>query len=100
MKLLIAFASFLAFAALAQTGAEVKSDAKPAPTIPLDHQLEYFRTDGRLAHLRAELAEANTEYEAAVKTVVKDCGEGSGPLLTQDQKHLFCVAQPAAAAKK
>ncbi|HEV8500424.1 MAG TPA: hypothetical protein VGR63_02520 [Casimicrobiaceae bacterium] len=104
MKLLIALASFLVFAALAQTGGDVTaggSGPAAAATIPLDHQLEYFRTDGRLAHLRAELAAANTEYEAAVKVVVKDCGEGSGPVLTQDGRHLFCVAQaPAAAAKK
>jgi hypothetical protein len=98
MKMLIAFA---AAAALAQTGGPVTSGgsgAPAAPVIPVELQLEYFRADGVLAHLRAELADANAEYEAAVKAVVKACGEGSGPVLTADKKHLFCVAQPPAAA--
>jgi hypothetical protein len=97
MKLLIAFA---AAAALAQTGGPIAagSGAPAAPVIPVELQLEYFRADGVLAHLRAELADANAEYEAAVKAVVKACGEGSGPVLTADKKHLFCVAQPPAAA--
>ena len=98
--LLIAFA---AAAALAQTGGPIAggSGAPAAPVIPVELQLEYFRTDGVLAHLKAELAEANAEYEAAFKAIVKACGDTSDPLLTQDKKHLFCVARaPAGAAKK
>lgn len=65
-----------------------------APVIPLELQVEYFRTDGALAHLQAQLAEAQTEYEAAVKAITKACGPDAAPVLTQDKKHLFCVAQP------
>ena len=63
------------------------------PVIPIELQAEYFRTDGVLAHLRADLAVAQTEYEAAVKAMVEACGKDSAPTLTQDKKHLFCVAQ-------
>jgi hypothetical protein len=74
--------------------------AKEQPVIPIELQAEYFRTDGVLAHLRAELAAANAEYEAAVKAMIDACGKGAAPTLTQDKKHLFCVAQPPAPVKK
>lgn len=107
-----------ALAALAQTasGPVTPESPKPAsgavaerlagapptakdPVIPIELQMEYFRTDGALAHLRAELDKANAEYEAAVNAMVKACGEGSSPTLTQDKKHLFCVAQAPAPKK-
>jgi hypothetical protein len=102
MKLLIALAGIVAIAALAQTGGPIAggSGGPAAPVIPVELQLEYFRTDGVLAHLKAELAEANAEYEAAFKAIVKACGENSDPLLTQDKKRLFCVARAPAAAQK
>jgi hypothetical protein len=95
-----------ALAVLAQSGggdgakdAPKPEAAKPAPVIAIELQAEYFRTDGVLAHLKADLDKAQAEYEEAVKAVVKACGEGSAPTLTQDKKHLFCVAQsPAQAA--
>jgi hypothetical protein len=101
-----------ALVALAQTpsgpaglprGAGVDKDGNLLPkeqVIPIELQAEYFRTDGVLAHLRAELAQANAEYEAAVKAMLEACGKGSTPTLTADKKHLFCVAQPPAPPKK
>jgi hypothetical protein len=96
-------------AALAQTasgpaglpaGAGVSPNGKdPAPVIPLELQLEYFRTDGILSRLRAEIEKASAEYEAAIAAMVKACGEGSAPTLTQDKKRLFCVAQPKPEAR-
>jgi hypothetical protein len=74
--------------------------AKDAPVIPLELQMEYFRTDGVLAHLRAELAAASAEYDAAVKAMLDACGKGAAPVLTADKKRLFCVAQPPAPVKK
>lgn len=75
-------------AAPAQTG-----EPKP-PEIPIEQQAEYFRTDGVLAHLKLQLDEANADYEAAVKAVVKTCGEGYAPAVSQDKKHLMCAATP------
>jgi hypothetical protein len=91
----------LALAAIAQvvptSGADPESaKTAAAPVIPLELQVEYFRTDGALAHLQAQMAEAQSEFEAAVKAVVRACGPDSAPTLTQDKKHLFCVAQPTA----
>lgn len=74
--------------------------AAKAPEITLEHQLEYFRTDGRLAHLRAEVAEANAEYDAAVAAVRKDCGADAIPLPAQDNRRLVCVATKPPEAKK
>jgi hypothetical protein len=100
----------LALAALAQTPSgpaalplgpgAAEQMAKEQPVIPLELQMEYFRTDGVLAHLRAELAAASAEYDAAVKAMVEACGKGAAPVLTQDKKRLFCVAQPPAPPKK
>jgi hypothetical protein len=97
---IVCLAAGAALAGLAQSGGDKEmtaggSGAKPAPVIAIELQAEYFRTDGVLAHLRADLDKAQAEYEEAVKAVVKACGEGSAPTLTQDKKHLFCVAQPA-----
>jgi hypothetical protein len=89
-------------AAKAPAAAAAPADEKPAAMISAELQMEYFRTDGALAHLKADLERANAEYDAAVSALVKACGEGNAPTLTQDKKRLFCVAQPAAApaAKK
>ena len=70
-----------------------ESGAKPAPVIPIELQAEYFRADGVLAHLRADLAQANTDYEAAVKAIVKACGDGAVPVPTDDKKRLYCAAK-------
>lgn len=100
----------LAAAALAQSGGGAAGDtngknepaAKPAPVIPIELQAEYYRADGVLAHLQGELAKANADYEAAVKAILKACGEGFVAAPTDDKKHLYCAVQPAppAAAKK
>lgn len=97
MKLLV-----IALAALAQTGGDLKNEApaKPAPVIPIELQAEYFRSDGVLAHLRADLAQANADYEAAVKAILAACGAGYIAVPTEDKKHLYCAVQPAAAAPK
>ena len=62
--------------------------------IPLELQLEYFRTDGIVQRLKAELEHASAEYEAAVAAVVKACGDGATPQMTSDKKRLLCVAKP------
>jgi hypothetical protein len=83
-------AAFLALAAFAQTA------SAPAPVIPIEQQAEYFRADGVLAHLKAEMADAQKDFEDAVKAVVATCGADAAPTLTADRKHLFCVAKAPA----
>jgi hypothetical protein len=98
------FAALLALAAFAQTAAPPPAPVPGAvipmapAAIPIELQAEYFRSDGVLAHLKAEMADAQTDFEAAVKAVVAACGADSAPTLTADRKHLFCVAKPPAPA--
>ena len=87
----VALAALVA-SALAQTPSGPDSLAPlVAPPVPIALEAEYFRTDGVLARLRAELDRANAEYEAAVKALVEVCGAGFVPAPTQDKKHLYCA---------
>jgi hypothetical protein len=105
MKPLIAFIAISAFAQQASgpaaiplgpgATAEMGKDASKVPVIPIELQAEYFRTDGILAHMRAEMDKANTDYEAAVKAMLAACGKGFSPTMTPDKKNLVCAAQPA-----
>ena len=88
----------IAAAAFAQSGAgdgKNEAPAKPAPVIPIELQAEYYRADGVLAHLQAELTKANADYEAAVKAIVKACGDGFIAVPTEDKKRLYCAVSQA-----
>lgn len=99
----------IAGAALAQTpsgpagipsGVHDPVQSPDAPVIALELQVEYFRTDGVLSRLRAQITAAQADYDAAVAALVKACGAKAQPTLTQDQKRLFCVAIAAPPAGK
>lgn len=93
MKVMALTALLVLFAVLAilgQTGSGPAALA-PAPLIPMELQAEYFRADGVLARLRADLEHAQADYDAAVAAIVKACGTGFNVAPTPDRKNLMCV---------
>jgi hypothetical protein len=103
MKLFVAFLTISAFAQQASgpanvplgPGAAAEMAKDKPPVIPMELQAEYFRTDGILAHMKAEMDKANADYEAAIKAMLKSCGDHFTPIMAPDKKTLVCVAQPA-----
>lgn len=85
-------AVLLAGVALAQTPSGPAALAPlVVPPIPMELQAEYFRADGVLARLRADIERAQADYDAAVAALVKACGEGFNVAPTPDRKNLMCV---------
>jgi hypothetical protein len=103
MRLSIALLAISAFAQQASgpanippgPGAAAETAKDKPPVTPMELQAEYFRTDGILAHMRAEMDKANADYETAIKAMLKACGEHFAPIMAPDKKTLVCVAQPA-----
>lgn len=66
--------------------------ADKAPVISPEIEGEYYRADGKVAHMRAEWEAANADVQAAVLAIQKACGDKYTVLM--DGKHLVCAPKP------
>jgi len=73
--------------------AAAQEPVKPkVPSIPAEHQAEYFRADGALVRASQIQKESQSDVQAAVDAMVKDCGPDYSP--APDGKRLICAPKP------
>lgn len=71
------------------------------PTVPLEHQRDYYRADGRVQRATKAVEEAqklletaNAELREAGNVIITDCGTGHLPSEDPGKKSLVCAAKP------
>lgn len=101
MKLAIAFLFLLPLAGQDPVGPNGPKGATEPPTVPLEHQRDYYRADGRVQRATKAVEEAqklletaNAELREAGNVIITDCGTEYLPSEDPGKKTLVCAAKP------